>query len=35
MLLPTAMPIEAPLPEAKQRNIETYLRTGRKHGNYA
>ena len=34
VLLPTAMPIEIPLPEEKQRNIETYLRAGRRYGVY-
>ncbi len=35
VLLPTAMPIDVPLPEEKAANIETYLRAGRSYGVYA
>ena len=34
VLLPTAMPIDVPLSKEKQRNIEVYLRAGRKCGEY-
>jgi len=32
VLLPTAMPVDVPLPDAKAQNVETYLRAGRKYG---
>jgi uroporphyrinogen decarboxylase len=35
VLLPTAMPVDVPLPDTKAQNVETYLRAGRKYGSYA